>query len=58
MTYYLSDKETASRYQISRATVWRWVKEGKLPKPVKLAAGTTRFKLAHLERWEADQEGA
>ena len=51
---YLSDKAVAERYQSSRSTVWRWVKEGKFPKPVKLATGTTRWHLTDLEHWEAE----
>lgn len=55
---YLSDKSVAARYDSSRATIWRWVQEGKLPKPVKLTNGTTRWKLCDLEKWEAEQEAA
>ena len=55
---YQSDKSVAARYDSSRATIWRWVKEGRFPKPVKLTNGTTRWKLADLEKWEAEQEGA
>lgn len=53
---YLSDKSVASRYDSSRATVWRWVKEGQLPRPVKLTNGSTRWKITDLEAWEAKQE--
>ena len=42
---YGRDIDIAERYGISRATVWRWVREGLLPKPIKIA-GTTRFNLA------------
>lgn len=55
---YLSDKSVATRYDSSRATVWRWANEGRLPKPIKLTNGTTRWKLADLERWEAEQEAS
>lgn len=54
---FLSDKSVATRYDSSRATVWRWVKEGKLPRPIKLTNGTTRWKVSDLETWEAKQEG-
>ncbi len=55
---YFSDKAVAARYESSRATVWRWVKTGQFPQPVKLGAGTTRWRLADLEQWEAQQGGA
>ena len=53
---YFSDKSVAKRYEISRASIWRLTKEGKLPRPVKLTNGTTRWKLTDLEKWEAQQE--
>ncbi|MQX53926.1 AlpA family phage regulatory protein [Alcanivorax sp. PA15-N-34] len=53
---YLSDKQTADRYEVSRATWWRWVREGHAPKPVKLSPGCTRWKLVDLESWESAQE--
>ena len=53
---FLSDKDIAERYSVHRATPWRWVKEGKLPQPVKITAGCTRWKLADIEAWEQAQE--
>ena len=53
---FLSDKQISSRYNISRATVWRWVQENKLPTPYHFTVGTTRWKLSDLEKWEAEQE--
>ena len=53
---HLSDKAVAIRCEISRATVWRWVKENKFPKPIKLSAGSTRWKLSDIEAWEAKRE--
>ncbi|MBT4129243.1 MAG: AlpA family phage regulatory protein [Candidatus Marinimicrobia bacterium] len=53
LNLYQSDKQVANRFEVSRATVWRWVKEGLFPKPVKLSAGCTRWKLSDIEQWEA-----
>ena len=44
---WVSDKTLAKYYEISRATVWRWVKLGKLPAPQKIGANCTR--------WDFDQ---
>lgn len=55
---YLSDKHVSERYGVSRATVWRWVREGRFPSPIKLTQGSTRWRLSDLEHWEAEQEGA
>lgn len=55
---YLSDKTIAERYGVSRATVWRWVREGLFPSPLKIGRQCTRWKLSDLEAWESEQEGA
>lgn len=52
---FFRDIEVAIRYNISRPTIWRWVKQGKFPKPVKLGGGTSRWKLSELEVWEQSQ---
>lgn len=57
VTRYLSDKGISDRYAVCRQTIWRWVRNGQFPSPVKIN-GATRWKLADLERWEAEQEGA
>jgi prophage regulatory protein len=57
MQYY-SDRQTAARYGVSRATWWRWVREGHAPAPVKLSPGCTRWRLPVLEAWESEREAA
>ena len=34
---------------LHQSTIWRWVKSGRLPKPVKLSGGTTRWLRAEVE---------
>ena len=53
---YLSVKALAARYSVAKSTCWRWTQEGKLPQPVKLTNGSTRWKLTDLEQWEAQRE--
>lgn len=53
---YLSDKELAARYEVSRVTPWRWTKKGSFPSPVKLGPNCTRWKLSDIEAWELKQE--
>jgi prophage regulatory protein len=55
MKYY-SDKHLSERYKVARATVWRWVREGKFPSPVKLGSNCTRWKISDVEAWEAKRE--
>lgn len=42
---YASAKTLALTLETSEATIWRWTKSGKLPKPHKLGAGTTRWRM-------------
>lgn len=52
MSAYLSDKTLATKFEVSRATIWRWVKEGKLPHPVKIN-GSTRWNEQTVNAWLA-----
>jgi|TARA_B100000959_G_scaffold52017_2_gene54087 prophage regulatory protein len=54
-TSYHSDKQIAQRFKVSRATIWRWAKEGHFPKPIRLSPGCTRWKLSDIEEWEAEK---
>lgn len=40
---YSSDRTLAKFYDASRSTIWKWAREGKLPKPIKLTSGATRW---------------
>jgi len=53
---FARDTEIADRYGVSRNTIWRWTKEGRLPSPVRLGPGCTRWRLADIEQWEAERE--
>lgn len=49
---YLGVENVARRYDVSVASIWRWVSAGKFPRPRKLAGGTTRWSIADLEAHE------
>ncbi|WP_322003340.1 helix-turn-helix transcriptional regulator [Marinobacter alexandrii] len=55
---YVSDKQLSERLEVSRQTIWRWVREGNLPSPIKLGTNCTRWKLSDIENWEAGKVGA
>tara|TARA_B100000678_G_scaffold249106_1_gene223289 strand:+ start:1469 stop:1645 length:177 start_codon:yes stop_codon:yes gene_type:complete len=56
---FLSDKQVAERYGVSRVTIWRWVKtDPAFPSPVSLSPGCSRWKAADIETWEAGREVA
>lgn len=41
------------RLPVSRVTIWRWVKLGVFPKPVKLGEATTVWKISEIDEWES-----
>jgi prophage regulatory protein len=55
---YISDKQLSERLEVSRQTIWRWVREGNLPKPIKLGSNCARWKLSEIEAWEASKGAA
>ncbi len=36
---------------VSKATLWRMVKDGRFPKPVKLSAGVSAWDVGAVRRW-------
>ena len=46
---YFKDTQLAARYNVTRATIWRWAREGRIPKPVSLSPGCTRWEGAELD---------
>lgn len=52
---FLCDISVAGRYEISKPTVWRWARDGRLPKPIKLSPGCSRWKLSDLIAAEAEK---
>lgn len=56
MTQYVSAEQLAQRYQVDKATIWRWAKKKIIPSPVKLSEQCTRWKLADIEQRDAERE--
>lgn len=53
MSAFLSDKQVADRYSVTRTSIWRWLKKDPtFPKPISLSAGCSRWRLEELEAWE------
>lgn len=42
---FATDRQLAQIFAISRATVWRWAAEGRIPHPVKLSPGCSRWNI-------------
>jgi len=49
--YYFTDNQLAIRYQVTRNTIWRWVRNDKFPRPQKLN-GCARWSWKDVDRWE------
>lgn len=47
----------ALRANVCSATIWRHVKAGLLPEPVKLSAGVTAWRVGDLRRYSAQAAG-
>lgn len=50
--HYLSDRDLAERFRITRGSIWRWVKNGILPPPVKFSPGCSRWSAETVEAFE------
>ena len=54
---YLSDHQVAERLGISRASVWRWLKnDPDFPRRIRMSPGTSRWKLSDLMEFEAKRQ--
>ncbi|MFT6218551.1 MAG: putative DNA-binding transcriptional regulator AlpA [Cycloclasticus pugetii] len=49
---FVSVTTLAAWYDVTKATIWRWSKEGVLPSPIKIM-GSTRWSVAKLNEWES-----
>lgn len=45
---HIPARTLATLLDISEVSVWRWAKAGKLPRPRKLGANTTRFNVGEV----------
>ena len=50
--HWLDVEAVAERFGVSKNTIWRWVREGKFPAPVKLGENCTRWRIADITAWE------
>ena len=52
-----STKEKQGKLPVSKGTVWRWVKEGRFPKPFKLSERVTVFSTLEVENFISTKWG-
>ena len=53
----LRPREVAARLGIGVSTLWRWQREGRFPKPVRLSARCSIWRLADIEVFLAGRAG-
>ncbi len=51
--HLLTAKAVAEKLGVSESTVWRWAREGIMPKPVKLGKNTSRWKESSIQTFLA-----
>jgi len=56
MKKYLRINEVVGMLSVGKSTVWAWVKESKIPKPIKLSEYVTVWKLSDIEEWAQHKE--
>lgn len=52
---WLSVRFIATRYGVTTATVWRWVRAKLFPEPVRISPRCTRWRKSDVDRWEAER---
>lgn len=52
-----STKNKSGKLPVSQATIWRWVKEGRFPKPFKLGERITVWNIEDIEYFIAKKQG-
>jgi predicted DNA-binding transcriptional regulator AlpA len=56
--YMLRISALAPRLGVSKNTIWRLVRQGKFPKPIKLSDGVTVWKAEDVLAWLDSKEAA
>lgn len=53
---FLTIRDLMSRYQVTRATIFNWLRHERLPRGMKVAR-TRRWRLSEITAWEALKRG-
>ena len=53
---YLKRQQLEAKFDISKATIYRWTKTGKFPAAIHLGANMVRWKSSQIEAWVAERE--
>ncbi len=58
MCAYCTDTQLAERWSVSRNTIWRWTRAGRIPAPIRLGDNCTRWVMADIHAYEERLEPA
>ena len=50
---FASVDELAARYGVNRSSLYKWVKAGEYPRPIKLGPRFTRWRREDVQRYES-----
>ena len=53
---YQTRQQLEKLFKVSPATIYRWIKEGRFPKPIHLGANMVRWKVSDIESWLTEKE--
>ena len=53
---YQTRQQLEKLLKVSPATIYRWIKEGRFPKPIHLGPNMVRWKASDIESWVAERE--
>tara|TARA_B110001450_G_scaffold8599_1_gene8620 strand:- start:50 stop:265 length:216 start_codon:yes stop_codon:yes gene_type:complete len=53
---YLKRQELEAKFDISKATIYRWTKAGKFPAAIHLGKNMVRWKSSEIEAWIVEKE--
>ena len=48
---YYRVSELSELLSIGKSTLWKWVKDGKFPQPIRLSARMTLWSAADIHKW-------
>jgi prophage regulatory protein len=54
---YIRAQELATVLAVHRSTLWRWVRDGHLPRPVQLGPNTVAWDSTQIDAWLASCAG-
>jgi prophage regulatory protein len=55
---YLKRQQLEVKYQVTKGTIYQWIKTQGFPAPIHLGANLVRWNSAQVDAWEAEKQEA